>query len=385
MATPGLRRYAGARERTLRFRRIFDAHVHFREDDFFPPLVRLHAEFCGRAIAIGNTREGLTDAASAVAYEARARAIAPEMITHATMMLTQQTTPRMICVAHAAGIRFIKVLFRGTTTHSHYGVSDIWALRDVFHELEKLEDIAVLIHCEQPDAPPETAEVLALPMFEQLVREFRGVRFSLEHISTAEGVALIDTLPPNAAGTVTLHHQLLTREHVRDKDGVIIDPFSYCKPEPKGMQDREAVALAAMHCGRIGFGSDAAPHDIKKKRGLAPMPGIWTAKVLVPLTVELFRQLGVPDRVDEFMSGRMSRFYRLPPPEGTIELIERKWTVPEIYVSDGEHMVGISGEVAARVRDGGPVEEGGEPPTYAVMPFHAGSPLSLQLSSPHSV
>jgi dihydroorotase len=55
------------------------------------------------------------------------------------------------------------------------------------------------------------------------VAKFPNLKFVMEHVTTAEGVAFVRDGPPNLAGTLTAHHLLYNRNALvseRDNDAI---------------------------------------------------------------------------------------------------------------------------------------------------------------------
>ena len=71
--------------------------------------------------------------------------------------ITDDTTTEMVAEASVAGARVGKVYPRGTTTHSHDGVSDLRRRSEIFQAMEKLGMI-LSIHAEDPSVYHEDRE-----------------------------------------------------------------------------------------------------------------------------------------------------------------------------------------------------------------------------------
>jgi dihydroorotase len=367
---------------------FFDSHRHLRQLGATKPyiprdaIVREAAEYCGRAIGIGNTKpEWVEDPDAAELYEIHASEVSMTMTLHMAMMLSPRTTAMMLREAKTRGIMVVKVMLCKTSTHSSQGAKDIWELRHLLHAAQRL-DIVVIIHGEEPGADDADAETKFLPTFKLVHQEFPNLRLSLGHLSTAAAVECVESMPPHVFGELTVHHLFLTYADIFRVNGVIHNPYDYCKPVPKQPEDRERLVEAALTSKKLGFGSDDAKHHYKLKLVNEPIPGCNSSPALPSSTIELFRACGGSEWLDKlvgYTSGRMCRNYRVPMSDRTVTFIEEPWVVPDVYVDRDGEMVGYSGEVATRILSGGPVEEGEDPPDFAVVPWRRGRTMQWQI------
>ena len=115
-----------------------------------------------------------------------------------------------------------------------------------------------------------------------LVRE-TGCRLHVQHISTAEGVALVrdaqrEGLPVTAEATP--HHLLLCRDDIPDDDG------NFKMAPPLGNREDRAELRKAVKDGVLMFATDHAPHlAAKKSLGFAKSAnGIIGLETAIPIT-----------------------------------------------------------------------------------------------------
>ncbi|MFW6293111.1 MAG: hypothetical protein ACOC7V_12425, partial [Spirochaetota bacterium] len=191
-----------------------------------------------------------------------------------------------------------------------------------------------------------------LPRIERIATRFPRLRIVIEHISSAETVAALASLPPTVGATVTVHHLLLTLD---DVIGDELRPHHFCKPVAKRPADRDAICAAVLSGNRrVFFGSDSAPHARGDKESDCGCAGVYTAPVAVPLLAEFFDRAGValterrtrPEEgsspgyvsrladepsLEAFVSQYGAEFYRLPRNERTITLVESETVVPGEY------------------------------------------------------
>jgi dihydroorotase len=235
-----------------------------------------------------------------------------------------------LCEAGAIGG---KLYPQGVTTNSADGASDIDALYPIFDAMEEA-DLVLEIHAEEPGVFSLDRERAFLPRIERIAARFPRLRIVIEHISSADAVAALDSLPTTVAATVTVHHLLLTLD---DVVGDELRPHHFCKPIAKRPTDRDAICAAVLSGNRrVFFGSDSAPHLRGDKESDCGCAGVYTAPVAVPLLAEFFDRAGVAltgrePSLEAFMSRYGAEFYRLPRNERTITLVESETVIPGEY------------------------------------------------------
>jgi dihydroorotase len=188
-----------------------------------------------------------------------------------------------------------------------------------------------LFHGESPNADVFCLdrERKFLSVLKHIASAFPELKIVMEHVTTAEAIECVGTLPANVAATITVHHLFLT---LNDVIGDKLAPHNFCKPVAKRPEDRNAL-LAAATSGNPKFflGTDSAPHLQASKECAAGCAGVFTAPVAIPLLIELFDQYGDLGELEDFCSGYGADFYGLPRNERTITLIQKPWTVPSTY------------------------------------------------------
>ena len=120
------------------------------------------------------------------------------------------------------------------------------------------------------------------------------------------------------AGTITVHHLILNRNHLLVGG---IRPHFYCLPVVKRETHRRALLAAA--CGgdgRFFLGTDSAPHARHLKEAACGCAGVFTAPVAMAWLAQAFEAEGALDRLEAFASLNGPAFYRLPPNEARIVL-----------------------------------------------------------------
>jgi dihydroorotase len=165
------------------------------------------------------------------------------------------------------------------------------------------------------------------------VRQFPGLRFILEHLSSKEGVDFVASAAPQVGGTITPYHMVLTRT---DWLGWGLKPYMYCMPVIKTARDRDALRQAATSGAPCYFlGTDSAPHPMARKLSVNGIPGLFNAPVAIESYAEVFEQEGALDRLEAFASLNGPKHYRLPVNEETITLEKTPWVAPEEVKVEG--------------------------------------------------
>lgn len=308
-----------------------DLHVHVRQGERLQAVAPLvYAGGAGRCLAMPNTVPPVRTAADAVAYRKTLAAAEPRVEWLTALYLTAELTPEEIGRAADAGVVAVKCYPKGVTTNSAAGVEDLRAYGAVFEAMQA-RGLVLAIHGEVPagggpDICVLNAEERFLPELERLHAAYPRLRIVLEHVSSAAGVRVVQSLGETVAATVTPQHLLLT---VDDWAGC---PHHYCKPVAKLPADRNALgAVVAAGNPRFFLGSDSAPHARAQKECAHPHAGVFSSPILVPLLAERFEALGCLDRLADFSSRFGREFYGLPASGRRIVLRRDPWVVPEAY------------------------------------------------------
>ncbi len=219
----------------------------------------------------------------------------------------------------------IKLYPAGITTRSESGVADFDDIDETLSLMEEMQ-IPLLVHGESNGFVLDR-ETEFLTIYQRLAESFPKLHIVMEHITTAAAVDFIDRYP-NVSATVTLHHLLITLD---DVIGGLLEPDLFCKPIAKRPEDRQRLreAVFSGH-DRIMFGSDSAPHPRHKKECCGCAAGIFSAPVALPMLAELFEEAGRLDLLQQFTSDIACRRYGLQPPDKTVTLEKKSWTVPEL-------------------------------------------------------
>jgi dihydroorotase len=108
----------------------------------------------------------------------------------------------------------------------------------------------------------------------------------------------------------------------------------------KRESDRQALLdIVARGDSRFFLGTDSAPHSVRSKEAACGCAGIFSAHAAIELYAEVFDQLGVLPRLEDFASGFGADFYRLPRNQDTLTLERRAWTAPARLPFGSEELV----------------------------------------------
>lgn len=315
-------------------RKIWDMHVHLRDDDTLGIVAPITARDCACALVMPNLTPPIRIAHDVRTYRDRILAAAGTKGNFRPLMtfkILPDTDPRSI--EGLLGVEDLvagKIYPKGLTTNADDGVEDFFALGKVYEVMEK-HDLVLCLHGELPGRTPELKREQAfLRTLKFIARTFPGLRIVLEHITTAAAVDAVLSLPNNVAATITVHHLLLTHD---DVVGAKLHPHHFCKPVAKMRKDRTALRKAALSgCPKFFFGSDSAPHPRGAKECADCCAGIFTAPVALPLLAEFFEKHGALERLEAFVRNFAVRFYQprgLGSDDGELLLVKHPWKVPE--------------------------------------------------------
>jgi dihydroorotase len=228
----------------------------------------------------------------------------------------------------AAGAVAGKYYPAGATTNSADGLASPGQAAEALAAMEEA-GLVLCVHGEDPAAPVLEREEAFLPTMDRILGRYPKLKVVLEHVSTR---AALDFVRANArdgrlAATVTAHHLLCTLE---DLMGGPLRPALHCKPPLRSAADRDALREAVLSGEPfLFFGSDSAPHPAAAKKSAKVPAGVYSSPVALPALAGLFDGAGRLDALSGFVAARGAAFYGLPPPEGSVELVEEEWEVPE--------------------------------------------------------
>ncbi len=328
---------------TLELLQPDDWHLHLRDGDALADLVPATARQFARAVVMPNLRPPVTTVGEAQAYRARILAAVPAGVAFEPLMtlyLTPRTTVADVEAAAAdPHVHAIKLYPAGATTNADAGVSDLAALAPVLHAMEH-HGLPLLVHGESIDPRVDVFDreaVFVRETLAPLLDRHPRLRVVLEHVTTAEGVAFVQSAPAHVAATITAHHLLYDRTAMFVGG---IRPHMYCLPVLKRARHREALVRAATSGdAKFFLGTDSAPHARPTKEAACGCAGIFTAHAAIELYAEAFEQAGALDRLEGFASRFGPAFYGLPTNAAKLRLRREPWQVPATLPLGGGELV----------------------------------------------
>ena len=316
----------------ITIRKPDDWHLHVRDGAMLKAVMPFTARHFGRAILMPNLVPPVITTKDAIAYRERVMAALPTGSTFKPLMtcyLTDDTDPDDVERGFREGVfTGVKLYPAHATTYSAAGVTDY---RNVMPVLERMEKIGMpfLMHGEDVDPEVDIFDREAMFVERYLAkwtRQFPALRFTLEHLSSKDGVDFVRSAAPQAGGTITPYHLVLTRT---DWLGWGLKPYMYCMPVIKTARDRAALRKAATSGEACYFlGTDSAPHPVAKKVAVNGIPGVFNAPVAIETYAKVFEEEDALDKLEAFASLNGPRHYRLPPNEDTVTLEKSAWTAP---------------------------------------------------------
>lgn len=303
-----------------------DMHIHFREGDMLNLVVPLSARTFAGGVVMPNLVPPVDNERRLDAYEAAVRRAVGDHVFQPYMTLfmkpygpadLERLQPRIIGV---------KLYPAGVTTHSDQGIKRVEDVEETLSSMQEL-GIPLLVHGETQDfVLDREREFMAI--YDRLARQFPRLTIVMEHITTADAVAMLDRYE-NLYATVTLQHLLITLDDVA---GGLLNPHLFCKPIAKRPEDRDALLEIALRAHpKLMFGSDSAPHPQDKKECCGCAAGVFTAPVALQMLVELFEQQHALDNLQAFVSDNAQRIYGIQPPLKTVRFEKTGDVIPEKY------------------------------------------------------
>jgi dihydroorotase len=317
-----------------------DFHLHLRDGELLERVLPFTANVFGRALVMPNLTPPVLTFNHAQNYAQRiaevlaggdlrklwGQTFQPLM----TIKLTDATTPEIVTKAKAKGVIAAKLYPAGVTTNSADGVADF--LSDDLHAVfETMADCGMVLclHGETPGVPSlDREEHFVKNYLIPIAQDHPTLKVVLEHVTTEIGCRIVRTLP-NVAGTITVHHLLLT---IDDVIGGNLNPHCFCKPVAKTEADRQALIRAATtRLGSFFLGTDSAPHLVSNKHTAHGAAGCFTAPVAMELLTQVFEEHNALENLERFTSESGAEFYGLPLNKGKIRLVKETSTVPQSF------------------------------------------------------
>lgn len=310
----------------LRIKTPDDWHVHLRDDDMLEAVVAYTAQRFARALVMPNLVPPVSTGEGARDYRTRILALSgrgpfnTEFNPVMALYLTTDLVPDDLIRGHGEGLILgVKYYPAGATTNSDQGGTSLLSFRETL-EIMAEHGIPLLIHAEAVDE--------SLDIFDReaafLEREVQPVcdaipelSITVEHLSTAAGVALVKEYP-NTSGSITPHHLSCDRSDLLANG---MRPHLYCKPVINSRSNRDALREAAVSGDpRFFMGTDSAPHPLATKEADVVRAGIFSAPYALEVVAEVFFQEDALDHLEAFVSLNGASRYGFPLNQGSIRL-----------------------------------------------------------------
>ncbi len=319
-----------------------DMHLHLRDGDMMQLVAPLSADFAG-AVIMPNLVPPVVTPAALTAYSERIDAAmgGTPFSRYMTLFFTPMDEAALLAAKETPGFFGLKLYPAGITTNSEGGIAHMGEADRTLKLMEEM-GIPLLVHGESHGfVMDREAEFLAI--YRDLATRYPKLRISMEHITTAAAVRLLDEFE-NLCATVTLQHLLITLDDVA---GGMLRPHLFCKPIAKRPEDREALLRAALTGHpRLMFGSDSAPHPRHKKEACGCAAGVFTAPIALPRLAQLFADYQALAHLQGFVSGNACKLYGLSPVEKRVTLQDVPMEVPAAYERGQEIVIPMqAGEV----------------------------------------
>ena len=313
-----------------------DWHVHLREGDMMQAVTQYSSRINHRCIVMPNLETPITTSKQGEKYKNSILALnkennfIPLLPCYLTDTLDLKDFKLALQKEIFIGAKFYPI---NATTNSNYGISKI---EKIFSALEILEELnkPLLVHGEKVGDDIDIFDREKYFIDEELIiirEKFTKLKIILEHVSSKYGADYVND-NKNIAGTITPQHMMLTKEDVFFNES--LNPHYFCMPVVK--EETDLIALRNYACSgnnKFFLGTDSAPHHVDLKiPELSCKPGIFSASCSIELYTSIFEEEKALDQLENFCSINGPNFYNLSINSDYIELIKRKWIVPEYIV-----------------------------------------------------
>jgi len=209
-------------------------------------------------------------------------------------------------------------------------------IRDsIYPVLEVMQRLGMplLLHGEVTDQSVDVFDreaVFIERVLTKLLAAFPALRVVLEHITTEEAVAFVESAGPTLGATITPHHLVINRNAMFEGG---LRPHLYCLPVPKRERHRRALRRAATSGNpKFFLGTDSAPHAVGEKESDCGCAGIFNAPVALETYAAVFEEEGALEKLEAFAAEHGPRFYGLPLNTGSIVLERTPRRAPSAMV-----------------------------------------------------
>ena len=319
----------------IEIRRPDDWHLHIRDGEFLPDLLKHTSAQFARAVIMPNLKPPVVNVEMALQYRQRIVAALPTGSTFRPLMalyLTDNTSTQEVLRAKEAGMIGFKLYPAGATTNSDAGVTDLSKCAAALNAMEK-NGLPLLVHGEVTHANVDIFDREAVfidKVLEPLRKKFPDLKIVFEHITTKQAAQYVRDASTNGknilAATITPQHLLMNRNAIFAGG---IRPHHYCLPVLKREEHRLALLEAATSGNpRFFLGTDSAPHAKGAKEAACGCAGCYSAFNALGLYAEAFESVGKLDKLEGFASLFGPDFYALPRNTKKITLSKQTQAIP---------------------------------------------------------
>ena len=317
----------------IKIRRPDDFHVHLRDGGMLDTVGPATSRRFARGLVMPNLVPPVASGPDVIRYKLRILRVTEraggEFEPLMAFKVLPSTDADLVRQVAAAGAVAGKLYPAGVTTNSEDGVSDLEPLTLAFEAMQET-GLVLCIHAELPGAFVMDRESAYLSRVAWIAERFPDLRIVIEHVTTTEACALVESGSfPNVAATITPHHLWTTLD---DVVGGSLNSHAFCKPVPKRPEDRSSlIAAATGGSPKFFLGTDSAPHSVQDKESCG-CAGVFNAPVALELLAEIFEDQGALNKLEGFTSRFGAEFYGLPLNDGSLELVRETWRVPDRWI-----------------------------------------------------
>jgi dihydroorotase len=305
-----------------------DMHLHLRDGEMLERVAPLTSYSFSGAIVMPNLVPPVTTKEMVKEYKQRIKHAIGRDDFEPYMTLFYQNYSRAFLEEVQDEITAIKLYPSGVTTNSEGGVAsfDIEAMRET---LEAMSDLGIVLSVHgETNGFVMDREAEFMSVYEMLALNFPKLKIIMEHITTADAVAMLDRYE-NLFATITVHHLIITLDDVA---GGMLRPHLFCKPIAKRPEDRSALLRVALEAHpKVMFGSDSAPHPKHAKESCGCGAGVFTAPIALQLLCEVFEAHDKLENLQAFVSDNAQRIYGICAEFKEVVLVKHDFVVPDIY------------------------------------------------------
>lgn len=327
----------------ITIRRPDDWHVHLRDGEILENVANYTARQFARAIVMPNLNPPVTRVDLGRAYRDRIIAAVDASLEFTPLMtayLTDGTDPEELRLGYQSGVfTACKLYPANATTNSSHGVTD---MQHIYPALKVMQDIGMplLVHGEVTDHDVDIFDreaVFIERIMQKIIANFPALKVVFEHITTADGVAFVESAGRNVGATITPHHLEFNRNAMFQGG---IRPHFYCLPIAKRERHRLALRRAATSgSDKFFLGTDSAPHTVDKKENSCGCAGLFNAPYALESYIKTFEEEGALDKFEAFASLNGPKFYGLPVNETYVTLERKPSLVPELIMAGSAQIV----------------------------------------------